>query len=540
MEPRGAHSRRPKGGNMKYNEILEKMRLAVQSLQTKKYKERIGNALHSADSVGVKPGEELEPSHASHRELVSANDSSDPAPDSEDAIRDDMSEYFDGKLSKEKARKLFAPRSERPIPAKKQYAAANRRSGETVKLDPDDPEFGSLHGHRYFKDEAEQREREDAKRNRAKGIRIFWKAWSIIRVPIILGVSVFVVWTLLSKVWNRLNQKYLMPVDENDATPIIVTIEPGSGASKIAKVLYEACGEGEQGLISNKAVFKVYVDFIGKSSRLQAGTYVLSKNMKIPEIVDTLCRGVPPREVIKIQIAEGMTVEGIAAKLVADGVLASPDRFLELCKTGKAFEKDHAFIKDIPDDETGERQYRLEGFLFPATYEVFVDANEETIIDKMLSRFDQIWGPIYTARAKTIGLSMYEVVTLASTIEKEARIKDDFGKVSAVFNNRMALGMMLESDATIEYVLKTGSLHLSAEQLATPSGYNTHINQGLPIGPVSNPGDAALNAALFPNEQFKQDGYLYFCLTDPNVGALVYAKTPEEHAENVAKYSPLW
>lgn len=514
---------------MKYNEVLEKMRLAVQSLQTKNYKERA--AAYSTNAQSAVDG--FDPAYAEHIALDRA-----ASREAEEAIGSDMNEYFDARLSGERERKLFSSRSERPVSAKKQYA--RRPSGADVKIDPDDPEFGELHGHRYFKDEAELREREDARENLAKGVRIFWKVWSVVRVPIIIGVTVFVVYTLLSKGWNKLNQKYLMPVDENDATPIIVTIEPGSGASEIAKVLYEACGEGEVGLITNKAVFKVYVDFIGKSSRLQAGTYVLSKNMKIPDIVDTLCRGVPPREVVKIQIAEGMTVENIAAKLTADGIISSPDRFLELCKTGEAFEKDHVFIKDIPDDETGERQYKLEGFLFPATYEIFVDANEETIIDKMLSRFGQIWGPIYTARAKTIGLSMYEVVTLASTIEKEARHKDDFGKVSAVFNNRMAIDMMLESDATIEYVLKTGSLHLSAEQLATPSGYNTHINHGLPIGPVSNPGDAALNAALFPNEQFKQDGYLYFCLTDPAIGALVYAKTPEEHAANVAKYSPLW
>ncbi len=506
---------------MKYNEILEKMRLGVQSLQPESYKKKVkareAAELRAAERAGGNAG---------------------GAARADDAIYADMNEYFDGKLSEEKERKLFSSRSDRPLSAKKQYA--RKASAAAVNADPDDPEFDSLHGHRYFKTEAEIRERADAKENLQKSVRIFWRVWSIVRVPIILAASVLIVYTLVSKVGTKLVDKYIMPVDKNDPTPVVVTIAPGSGASEIAKVLYEACGEGKEGLISNKAIFKVYVDFIGKSSRLQAGTYVLSKNMSIPDIVDTICRGMPPREVRKLQVTEGMTIEAMAQKLVADGILSSPDRFLELCKTGAAFVNDHPFIKDIPDDETGERKYKLEGFLFPATYEVFVDATEETIIDKMLSRFGQIWGPIYTARARTLGLSMYEVVTLASTIEKEARLKEDFGKVSAVFKNRMARDMMLESDATIEYVLKTGSIKLTEEQLATPSGYNTHINKGLPIGPVSNPGDAALNAVLFPNEEFMQDGYLYFCLTDPNIGALVYAKTPEEHAANVAKYSPLW
>ncbi|MBR5949233.1 MAG: endolytic transglycosylase MltG [Clostridia bacterium] len=551
---------------MKYNETLEKARLAVQSLQPKSYKDRLsdkeadgsfGAASSNSESIGDRfneffdrafrrksgeKGTELEPSHAGHKDIaasaeVSANKAAEHHEES-DAILADMNEYFDGKLSKEKERSLFSPRSSKPVSAKKLYS--KKPTNAAVRLDPDDPEFDELHGHGYFKAEAEMREKADAKENFNKGVRIFWLVWSIIRIPLIIAASVFIVYTLLSKVGSKLYTKYVMPVDENDATPIVVTIEPGSGASEIAKVLYEACGEGEEGLITNKAVFKVYVDFIGKSNRLQAGTYVLSKNMSIPDIVDTICRGMPPREVKKLQVTEGMTIEAMAAKFVADGILSSPDRFLELCVTGEAFAQDHPFIKDIPDDETGERKYKLEGFLFPATYEIYVDATEETIIDKMLSRFGQIWGPIYTARAKAMGLSMYEVVTLASTVEKEARMKRDFARVSAVFNNRMAQNMMLESDATIEYVLKTGSLHLTEAQLATPSGYNTHINYGLPIGPVSNPGDDALSAVLYPDEEYLQDAFLYFCLKDPNIGELVFAKTLEEHLANVAMYSPLW
>ena len=262
--------------------------------------------------------------------------------------------------------------------------------------------------------------------------------------------------------------------------------------------------------------------------------------MSIPDIVDTICRGMPPREIIKLQVVEGLTIEAMASKLVEQGVLSSPDRFLELCRTGEAFVKDHPFIEEIPEDTTGERPYALEGFLFPDTYEIYAGANEETIIDKMLSRFEQIYGPIYRARAKELGMSMYEVVILASTIEKEARLKDDFARVSAVFFNRMQRGMNLDSDATLEYVLKTGSLHLTEEQLSTPSGYNTHTNNGLPIGPVSNPGDAALNAALYPNAEYISEEYLFFCLMNPENGALIFAKTLSEHNANVAKYSPLW
>ena len=100
--------------------------------------------------------------------------------------------------------------------------------------------------------------------------------------------------------------------------------------------------------------------------------------------------------------------------------------------------------------------------------------------------------------------------------------------------------MPFDSGATLEYVLRTGTLNLTDEQLNTPSGYNTHLNIGLPLGPVSNPGDGAINAALYPDEQFIEDGYLYFCLMDPQTGALIFAKTLAEHNRNVATYSPLW
>ena len=158
--------------------------------------------------------------------------------------------------------------------------------------------------------------------------------------------------------------------------------------------------------------------------------------------------------------------------------------------------------------------------------------------------FDQVLrsSSTYTATqiAKELGMSMYDVVTLASVIEKEARVSDDFYRVSAVFSNRMKASMNLDSDATLEYVLKTGSLHLTEEQLATPSGYNTHTNSGLPLGPVSNPGDTAIKAALYPNSEYIADNYLYFCLMDPDSGALIFAKTLAEHNRNVARYSPLW
>ena len=188
--------------------------------------------------------------------------------------------------------------------------------------------------------------RQESRRKRMKR----HKVWKTIRPFLIavcsLGLCIALLWTGM----RILLEEFIYPVDENDATPITVTIEKGSGASTIAKVLYEACGEGEQGLIRSKAAFKIYVDFTGKSSSLQAGTYVLSKNMDIAQMVDIICLGNPPRQTVKFTVPEGMEIEDIAAKLVKEGILEDTETFLALCKTGEEF-KEYSFISAVMDTE---------------------------------------------------------------------------------------------------------------------------------------------------------------------------------------------
>ena len=272
---------------------------------------------------------------------------------------------------------------------------------------------------------------------------------------------------------------------------------------------------------------------------LKPGTYVLSRNMSIKQIVDIICTGNPPAKTVKFTITEGMTVEAIAGKLVDLGIIADDERFLELCRDGAQFTESYRFIQALAQEDHSDRPYILEGYLFPDTYEVFADAPEEEIINKMLTRFGDVYSKAYAERAEEMGYTMDEVIILASMIEKEAKTFD-FTKVSAVFANRLEADMVLASDATLEYVLKTGSIRLTQEQLEFDSPYNTHKNKGLPAGPISNPGAAAIEAVLFPDTQYVDDGYLYFCLMDKATGALVFARTEAEHAANVAKYSPNW
>lgn len=136
-------------------------------------------------------------------------------------------------------------------------------------------------------------------------------------------------------------------------------------------------------------------------------------------------------------------------------------------------------------------------------------------------------------------MTMDDVLTLASMIEREAKTAD-FAKVSAVFHNRLAQDMTLGSDVTIKYYLNSEKMALTDSDLSVESAYNTYRNKGLPVGPICNPSTDAIVAALYPDEQYRQQGYLYFCSKDPNSGELYFSKTLEEHEAAVAQYRPLW
>lgn len=372
-----------------------------------------------------------------------------------------------------------------------------------------------------------------------------WKEYKTWRPIIIWAVSVLIALMLVIIVTVSIKDMLISPADKNDATPITVEIPRGSGASTIAKILYEAGDGAGEGLIKHaigKAAFKVYVDFTGNSSKLKAGTYILSKNMSIPQMVSIICEGNPAKETVRFTIAEGMTVEDIAKKLVEASILKTETEFLSLCKTGSEFKDSYSFINDIPSTLAESRKYVLEGYLFPDTYEVYTDVTARTIITKMLDRFGEVFNEELIKKAEAQKLSVDEVVRMASIIEKEAKTAD-FARVAAVLYNRMDADMLIQSDAPLNYILGTGDkLNFTNEELQNPSLYNTYIHKGLPLGAICNPGADAINAVLEPFEEYMQEGnkHYYFCLTTHETGALIFAKTLEEHERNVAEYKPNW
>ncbi len=357
--------------------------------------------------------------------------------------------------------------------------------------------------------------------------------WRIIRPVLVIVGSLLVVFGIIASVWNSVYDTWLAPVDTANTAPVGFTVESGQSLTRVANNLEQA------GLIRNCTVFKYYCDFAGMGQKIQAGSYQLDPSMTMSQIAEQLTMGDGNPIVRNITLIPGRTIEEFAAELVEDGVLADSAEFLSLCRTGEKF-GDYYYISDVLNGKnSSQRRYMLEGYLAPNTYEVYIDATAEDIIRRLLSQTENVFPVTRQDRAAELGMTMDEVLTLASLIEKEAG-EGDFTKVSAVFHNRLKEGMKLQSDVTIHYVTGLRKMALTSSDLALKSPYNTYLHTGLPLGPVCNPSPAAIEAALYPDATFVAEKYLYFCAKDPESGELHFSRTLREHEQAVSIYAPLW
>ena len=386
---------------------------------------------------------------------------------------------------------------------------------------------------RHGRDRNKTYDYETLREERQYGFYWYSGLWNLLRPVLVVLGALLIVFGVVSGIWSSVEDRFLTPVDPYDQTEIAFSVESGNSLTRVSNNLEQ------QGLIKNSTFFKYYCDFAGMGQKIQAGDYLIRKSMSMFEIADLLTTGDGQPITTDITIIPGDTVEEVAAMLKAKGILSSEEEFLSICRTGEGV-SDYYFIDDaLKFKNVSQRKYLLEGYLAPNTYEVYTDANALSIIKKLLSQTDKVFSSEWQTRAQEISMSMDEILTLASMIEKEAK-KGDFAKVSAVFHSRLDQGMKLQSDPTIHYVTGERRMSLRSSDLAVDSPYNTYRVSGLPAGAICNPSPEAIHAALYPDESYLAEEYLYFCSKDPATGELHFSRTLEEHERAVAIYAPLW
>lgn len=378
--------------------------------------------------------------------------------------------------------------------------------------------------------DAEERELIESRR-----YGFFWYdwIWRVLRPILVFVCSFVIICGLVYTGWQKVDEMFFAPTDSQNQEVVSFSVKSGSSLSAVSKNLEAA------GLIHNHTVFKYMADFMGMGQKIQSGDYELTRAMSATEILDQLISGDGKPLTMKITIIPGWTVEDVANYLVEIKVLSSADEFLSLCKSGEAY-NGYYFIEEVMKTGTvSQRKYALEGYLSPNTYEIYTSSSADTLIKRLLTQTEAAYLSGYDERAQELGLTMDEVFTLASMIEKEAKTSD-FAKVSAVFHNRLKAGMTLGSDVTVKYVSGSQKMSLNDSDLAVDSPYNTYTHKGLPVGPICNPSMDAVVAALYPDEQYVAQKYLYFCSAEPESGRLVFSKTLEEHNKAVSYYRQYW
>lgn len=297
----------------------------------------------------------------------------------------------------------------------------------------------------------------------------------------------------------------------------------------------------DNGLIKNKLAFYVRAQLSGVAGKFGKGTYELSPSMDCNELVAILqTKGIQQQNTITVTIQEGYTVEEIANMLYEKKVIYDKNVFLDLCKKGNKFKNNPALSSVNFDDDNEDIKYLLEGYLFPDTYEFYLNSSSEDVINKMLDRFNEVYDEVYQAKMQEYGFNKNDVVILASIIEKEGKTKD-FEKISSILHNRLNKNMPLQVDASVRYLNNlSNTISINSEQYNTINSYNTYKNLGLTPTAICNPSENAIKAVLYPDETFINEQYLYFCLSDYETGTMVFSKSYEEHLQNVKKYKDNW
>ena len=312
------------------------------------------------------------------------------------------------------------------------------------------------------------------------------KKLSLKIIPIILILVLFISFLLaFVSIINRPLKK-----DSN----IVIRVNEGDSFYSIINSL------SEEGKIKGVPFIKLYVKVLGKNIDIKQGEYVIEKDYSLDDLIETLTTE-SSINIVKFTIPEGYTIEDIAEKLENEGICSKNDFILAI--------EEYELPSYVKIDS--RKKYNLEGYLFPDTYLLKVGETPKEILTKMISRFEEmVQKAKEEVNTEVKDDDIETVITIASMIEKEARIDSERQLISSVIVNRLNNGMMLQIDATVIYALGEHVETVLEKHLEVDSSYNTYRNYGLPIGPISNPGLESIKAALSP----KNTDYLFYVLQD--------------------------
>lgn len=327
---------------------------------------------------------------------------------------------------------------------------------------------------------------------------------------------------IILSVTGFLGYKYiataLQPVDPTNDENVDITIPMGSSVSTISNILEE------NGIIKDARIFRFYIKFKNEHD-FQAGEYTFTPATPLDDIIESLKRGKVVAEAIyTIMIPEGKTIEDIA--VIFSNILPfEKEDFLETVNDPKYIDKLISMYPTILSEEILDTDVRtpLEGYLFAATYDFYEEEPTiESVVETMLEKTEEVVSP-YQDEIASKDLTVHEALTFASLLENEARTAEERKKIAGVFYNRLEEGMKLQTDPTVLYALGEHKDRVLYEDLEIESPYNTYYIDDLPIGPISNFNENALEATINPEET----EFLYF-LHDSD-GNIHYAKTLDEH-----------
>ena len=360
-----------------------------------------------------------------------------------------------------------------------------------------------------------ERKREEARRRKKKRKK---KGHGRLIFGLVLTTLIIVI-SILCAAYILKFSRDMLGIGKSDIS-IVVEIPMNSSTSDIADIL---CNEG---IIENTYLFRFFSRVKGSDGTFVAGPHTLSPKMTFGDIVDELQTGaVDERESVNIVFPEGITLYDAAQKLEEKGV-CSASEFIRAFNTA-----DFGFDFEEKVKVSSLKFYKMEGYLFPDTYTFYLEEDARVVAKKFCRNFEAKVTPDYYGRMEDLGMELEEVLTLASMVQAEAQSVYDMKRVASVFLNRLNNPdeyPLLQSDPTKKYVNEVIMANIEVKSQAMFKAYNTYEGAGLPPGPICNPGLDAINAVLYPADT----DYYYFC-ANIDTGEVFYAKTLEEHEENL-------